>query len=83
MNEYFGNIAFHPSEILEEKLNELNLSIKEFSNQSGVCENTIIQFLKKEIDITPDIAEKFEQTLKIPAYLWLLKQKNYNEFLNS
>ena len=48
MNEYFSNLAFHSSEILEEKLNELNLSIKEFSNQSGVCENTIIQFLKKK-----------------------------------
>jgi HTH-type transcriptional regulator/antitoxin HigA len=80
-NQYFPQIAFHPGETLEEKLEELGMGPKEFSVRTGKPEKTIIAILKGKSSITPEMAVQFEHVLKIPAHFWLNIQRTYDEYL--
>ena len=79
-NQYFPQIAFHPGETVEEKLEELGMAIKEFAVRTGTSEKTIIAIIKGKSAITPEMAVLFEQILKIPAHFWLNMQRNYDEY---
>lgn len=74
-------VVFHPGEILEEKLQEMNMGVKEFATRVTKPEKTIIAVLKGKSSITPDMAVAFEMVTKIPAYMWLRHQKSYDEFI--
>lgn len=80
-NEYHAPIVFHPGETLAEKLNELQMGVKEFAVRTNKPEKTIIAILKGKSSITPEMAVKFENVLKIPAHFWLNLQRNYDEFV--
>lgn len=80
-NEFILDIAFHPGEILAEKLEEINMGPKEFSIRTGKPEKTIIAVLKGESAITPDMAASFENVLKIPVGFWLKRQYRYDEYI--
>ncbi len=80
VNEFHLDIAFHPGETLEEKLEELNIGVKEFSVRAGKPEKTIIAIIKGESSITPEMAVIFENVLKIPARFWIKKQSSFDEF---
>lgn len=80
-NQYHPQIAFHPGETLAEKLAELGMGPKEFALRTRKPEKTIIAILNAKSGITPEMAVKFENVLKIPAHFWLNKQRNYEEFL--
>lgn len=76
---YVPPVVYHPGEILSDKLDELNMSVKEFALRSGKPEKTVHAVLKGESGITPDMAIQFEKVLQIPAHFWLNAQKNYDE----
>lgn len=80
-NEFRLDIAFHPGETLEEKLEEMKMGPKEFSVRTGKPEKTINAVLKGESSITPDMAILFEDVLQIPARFWLKQQYEYDEFI--
>ncbi len=80
-NEYHAPIVFHPGETLAEKLNELQMGVKEFAVRTNKPEKTIITILKGKSSITPEMAVKFENVLNIPAHFWLNLQRNYDEFV--
>lgn len=80
-NQYFPQIAFHPGETIEEKLEELGMGPKEFAVRTGKPEKTIIALIKGKSAITPEMAVLFEHVLKIPAHFWLNMQRNYEEYL--
>jgi addiction module HigA family antidote len=80
VNEFYTDIAFHPGETLEEKLEELNMGPKEFSIRTGKPEKTIIAILKGDSSITPEMAILFESVLKIPARFWIKRQYNFDEY---
>lgn len=80
-NQYKPQIAFHPGETLAEKLEELGMGPKEFALRTRKPEKTVIAVLNAKSSITPEMAVKFENVLKIPAHFWLNKQRNYEEFL--
>ncbi len=80
-NQYRPQIAFHPGETLEEKLEELGMGPKEFAIRTGKPEKTVIAILKGKSSITPEMAVQFEHVLKIPAHFWLNMQRNYDEYL--
>lgn len=74
-------VVSHPGEILEEKLQEMNMGVKEFATRVSKPEKTIIAVLKGKSSITPDMAVAFEMVTKIPTYMWLRHQKSYDEFI--
>lgn len=80
INEFYTDIAFHPSETLIEKLEELKMGPKEFAIRTGKPEKTIIAILKGDSSITPEMAVLFESVLKIPASFWIKRQFSFDEF---
>jgi len=81
--EYNPDFAFHPGSTLSEKLEELELSLQDFAIQIGVEKHVIVDIVEEKENgiVTPDLAEAFEKSLKIPAHFWLRKQNRYNEFV--
>ena len=80
LNEYYPQEVLHPCETLNEKLEEMGMSRKEFALRTGKPEKTIIAVLKGESSITSEMAVMFENITKIPAHFWLNKQARYNEY---
>jgi addiction module HigA family antidote len=80
LNEYYPQEILHPCETLNEKLEEMGMSRKEFALRTGKPEKTIIAVLKGESSITSEMAVMFENITKIPAHFWLNKQARYNEY---
>jgi len=80
-NQFFPSIVFHPGETLAEKLDELNMGRNEFAIRTDKPEKTILAVIKGESSITPDMAIRFEHVLKIPAYFWLKRQADYDEYI--
>lgn len=80
LNEYFPQEVLHPCETLNEKLEELGMSRKEFALRTGKPEKTIIAVLKGESSITSEMAILFENITRIPAHFWINKQARYNEY---
>ncbi len=73
-------IAYHPGDTLKEKLNELGMSIKEFSVRTSKPEKTIIAVIKGTSSITSEMAVSFESVTRIPAHFWMNKQRLYDEY---
>ncbi len=78
---YQPDYAIHPGETLREKLEELQMSPKEFSVRTGKPIKTVSKILNSKSAITSEMAVQFEKVLNIPANFWIKKQANYNEFI--
>jgi plasmid maintenance system antidote protein VapI len=76
-SNYQPLFAFHPGETLREKLEELGMSFKDFAAEAGLGEHEV-----GDVDITPEMAKKYEAVLGIPEHFWLKKQKRYNEYVD-
>lgn len=81
INEYRPESVSHPGLTLVEKLQEIGMGNKEFSVRVDKPEKTITAVIKGSSSITPEMAVKFEDVLKIPASFWLNRQRRYDEFL--
>lgn len=80
-NQFKPDIVFHPATTLNEKLEEMGMSIKEFALRTGKPEKTIIAVLKEESSLTPEMAILFENVTQISAQFWINKQARYNEYV--
>ena len=80
-NQYTPDVVFHPATTLNEKLEEMGMSRKEFALRTGKPEKTIIAVLKEESSLTPEMAILFENVTQIPAKFWINKQARYNEYI--
>ena len=80
-NQYFPQTMSCPGETLEEKLQEMTITIREFSNLTDISEDQIIGIVNGKVEITDIIAYKFERVTKIPAHFWINSQCRYNEFI--
>jgi len=78
-NEYNPQTVTHPGLDLREKLDELQMSPKEFAVRCNKPVKTISEVLNGKSAITPDMAVQFENVLHIPAKYWLKRQYNYDE----
>ncbi|KPA16424.1 XRE family transcriptional regulator, partial [Candidatus Magnetomorum sp. HK-1] len=78
-NEYFPETVTHPGFTLNEKLEEIGMSIKEFALRTQKPEQTIIKIINENGSITPDMSILFENVLKIPAKFWLKRQYLFDE----
>jgi len=81
MNEYKPQIVTYPGDSLNEKLQEMQMSPKEFALLVAQSEKTVNSIINGSSSITPSIAKQFEKVLKIPAKFWLKRQQQYDEFL--
>ncbi len=72
--------SFHPGEMLREKLEELDMPVKEFSLRCNKPEATIHAVLNGSSSVTSDMALLFEKVLGIPALMWLNLQSRYDEY---
>lgn len=80
INQYYPESVTHPSAILQEVLEEKQMGAKEFAIKTGKPEKTISMVLNGKSAITPDMAIRFEQVLRIPSHFWNEAQKNYDEY---
>lgn len=80
-NEFYPDLVFHPGETLSEKLSEMNMSNKEFALRCSLSEKTINEIIKGKATLSPDSSMKFEQVLGIPAYFWLKRQSEFDQYI--
>lgn len=73
--------SFHPGETLDEKLQELEMSVEDFSAKAGLSAWVVKSFIGGDMSVTADMALAFEQVTHIPAHYWLNAQRNYDEYL--
>ena len=75
------DIAFHPGEMLEEKLQEMAMPVNSFAEQSKVPESIVRDIIHGDASISSDIAIAFEEVTKIPARLWINMQHAYDDYI--
>lgn len=75
------DISFHPGEDLEEKLQEMEMSVKEFAEKSQVPEYMVQNIINGEESISADIAIAFENVTGIPAKMWIRSQHHYDDYI--
>jgi len=78
VNEFRTDIAFHPGETLEEKLEEMEMGSEEFACRTELDERDILAVLRGEVSVTPEMSFRFEAVTKIPSHMWLKKQARYD-----
>lgn len=74
-------VVYHPGETLQEKLEEMGMSVKEFATRVSKPEKTIFAVLNGKSSVTPDMAVAFELITQIPASMWLRLQNSYDEYI--
>ena len=69
----------HPGGILAEELEHLDVSVDDFARQIGVASGLVTKILNEKEPITPEIAQKIFQVLKVPgASTWIAMQADYD-----
>jgi len=81
--DYTPTTITHPGDTLAEKLQELDISPKDFAEKIGAEEDVIVDIVmeKEEGRITPELAEAFDKALGIPAHFWMRGQELYDELV--
>ena len=69
----------HPGVILEEKLQEMDMTIKELAARSEKPEKSLIDIIQGQCSITPDMALAIEYVTGMPAEVLLNWQQRYDE----
>jgi HTH-type transcriptional regulator/antitoxin HigA len=77
--KYQPQTVSHPGETLREKLDELQMTPKEFAVRCNKADTIISEVLNGKRSITSDMAIQFESVTKIPAGFWTKRQERYNE----
>lgn len=79
ISQYAPKTVSHPGQTLIYKIQELEMSVKEFAIRASKPEKTIIAVIKGDSSITPDMAVAFENVTRIPAHFWIARQRKYDE----
>jgi HTH-type transcriptional regulator / antitoxin HigA len=66
-----------PGELLEEQLDNLNISAREFSRRCGRSAKLITEILSGKAALEPETALQFERVLDIEANIWLRLEAEY------
>lgn len=82
-NAFFPSIVFPPGDTLDEKLQEMGMSYREFAFRIGKSEATIVSIIGGTVAITAALAVDFENVTKIPTHFWLNHQRSYDEYIAS
>lgn len=69
----------HPGGILSEELEYLGINANNFAKQIGIASDLMTEILSERAPITPEIAQKISEVLKVPhASTWLAMQADFN-----
>lgn len=79
VEEHKDRFAFHPGTYLEDLIEELGLTHKEFANQSNLTEKKVSDIINGRAVVTPDIAEKLANVSGMSIQSWLNLQLSYDE----
>ncbi len=71
-------VFFHPGEFLEEKMQEMQISEKDFAALSGIDEGTIRLINACKADVDEPTAVALEKATRIPTHFWLKLQEDFN-----
>ena len=74
-------IATPPGGTITEQLEERGMTQNEFSKRMGMSEKQISQLMNGDVRVTPDMAEKLELVLGVPAGFWNNLEAIYQEKL--
>lgn len=80
-NQYTPRRVSHPGVTLGAKIQEMEMSVREFAVRAAKPEKTILAVIRGDSSITPDMAVIFENVTQIPAHFWLSRQRIYDEFM--
>lgn len=75
------DFIIHPGEILQEFLEDRNMSQKELAIRCGVSEKYVSTVLNGKKDISLSFAKKLEYVLGIDTIFWMNLQANYDKDL--
>ena len=70
-----------PGYTIKEQLENRKMTQKEFAHRMQVSEKHISQLMRGEVRLTPEIAERLELVLGIPARFWNAYEARYREKL--
>ena len=82
INDLVPGYAIHPGEILNDELTSRKISYSKLAKISNIALPELILLLTGKTDITPKIAKKLENSLKIDSQIWLNLQANYKMNIN-
>jgi len=82
-NHYHLPIAFHPSETLAKKLEELGVDTRGLAEATGLTEAEVGGIGNDSVGVAPDTALRLERVLGIPARFWLSMQEAFDAFQTS
>jgi HTH-type transcriptional regulator / antitoxin HigA len=74
-------IATPPGETIKEQLEDRGMTQKEFAARMGMSEKHISKLINGEVHLVPDVAEKLELVLGVPARFWNKLEAIYQEKL--
>lgn len=77
MHCYVPDVVDPPGKLLEEYLQELKMSAREFGRRCGRSSKLIVEILSGKAPIEPETALQFERVLDMPADVWLQYEANY------
>lgn len=69
--------VYPPGETLQEALEDIGMSQVEFATQIGLELDQLNQIIQGSAELTPDIVNRLESTLGIPARVWNNLEDNY------
>lgn len=74
-------IVIHPGATIKKQLEDRGMSQKEFASRMGMSEKHISRIIHGEVQLTPDVADKLERVLGVPANFWINLESIYKEKL--
>ena len=72
-------LAIPPGTTIKEYLEDLGMTQKEFSFRMDMSEKHISKLINGEVQLTPDVAERLELVLGVPAKFWHNLEALYRE----
>jgi len=75
--KYAPDKVFPPGETLREVLEEIGMSEAEFAGRMAADVKEIRSIVKGETPVTPDIAQRMERILGVPASFWKNLEQQY------
>ncbi|WP_153799082.1 HigA family addiction module antitoxin [Foetidibacter luteolus] len=70
----YSALAIHPGEVLKDEIEERGLGKSEAAKALDIHGSNLSEIFKGKRNITPALALKLEEVLKIPAEFWLNMQ---------
>ena len=74
-------IATPPGATIKEQLENRGMSQKEFASRVGMSEKQVSHLVNGEVQLTPDVANRLEMVLGLPANFWNNLEAIYREKL--